>query len=118
MPETGLALEPTSDTIARHEEDLELENEEAENVIPGNQEIDTVGSINEDAALDPEKIRLEEAATKAQAAFRGYLVYNSVLLNTLLIKNTSLMKLYVSFSFKTKLNCKYEKYVLICTAKE
>ncbi|KAH1201737.1 Protein IQ-DOMAIN 31 [Glycine max] len=71
--ETGLALEPTSDTIARHEEDLELENEEAENVIPGNQEIDTVGSINEDAALDPEKIRLEEAATKAQAAFRGYL---------------------------------------------
>ncbi|KAL5183383.1 Protein IQ-DOMAIN 31 [Glycine soja] len=71
--ETGLALEPTSDTIARHEEDLELENKEAENVIPGNQEIDTVGSINEDAALDPEKIRLEEAATKAQAAFRGYL---------------------------------------------
>ncbi|KAG5028005.1 hypothetical protein JHK87_011519 [Glycine soja] len=73
VPETGLALEPTSDTIARHEEDPELENKEAENVLPGNQEIDTVGSINEDAALDPEKMRLEEAATKAQAAFRGYL---------------------------------------------
>jgi len=39
--------------------------------------IDTVGSINEDAALDPKKMRLEEAATKAQAAFRGYLVCNS-----------------------------------------
>lgn len=77
MPETGLALEPTSDTIARHEEDPELENKEAENVLPGNQEIDTVGSINEDAALDPKKMRLEEAATKAQAAFRGYLVCNS-----------------------------------------
>ncbi|RDY03674.1 Protein IQ-DOMAIN 31, partial [Mucuna pruriens] len=73
VPETGLALEPTSNTIARHEEDLELENKEAENVLPGNQEIEIVGSINEDAALDPELMRQEEAATKAQAAFRGYL---------------------------------------------
>ncbi|KAK7388961.1 hypothetical protein VNO78_23792 [Psophocarpus tetragonolobus] len=73
VPETGLALEPTSNTIARHEENIGLENNKAENVLPGNQEIDTVGSINEDAALDPEKMRQEEAATKAQAAFRGYL---------------------------------------------
>ncbi|XP_020225615.1 protein IQ-DOMAIN 31 isoform X2 [Cajanus cajan] len=73
VPETGLALEPTANTIDRHEEDIELENKEAENVLPGNQEIDIVGSINEDGALDPEKTRKDEAATKAQAAFRGYL---------------------------------------------
>lgn len=79
MSETGLALEPTSNTIARHEEDLELENKEAENVLPGNPEIDIVGSVHLDAALDPEKVRQEEAATKAQAAFRGYLVCNSLL---------------------------------------
>lgn len=74
MSETGLALEPTSNTIARHEEDLELENKEAENILPGNQEIDTIGPVHQDAPLDPEKMRQEEAATKAQAAFRGYLV--------------------------------------------
>ncbi|TKY55112.1 IQ-DOMAIN 31 [Spatholobus suberectus] len=73
VPETGLALESTSNTIARPEEGLELENREAENVLLGNQEIDIVGSINQDAALDPEKMRQEVAATKAQAAFRGYL---------------------------------------------
>lgn len=87
MPETGLAVEPTADPITRHEEDLELENKEAENVLPGNQEVDAVGSINEDVALNPEKMRQEEAATKAQAAFRGYLVCNSLFLSdTLLIK--------------------------------
>ncbi|XP_027330101.1 protein IQ-DOMAIN 31 isoform X2 [Abrus precatorius] len=73
VSETGLALEPTSNTIARHEEDLELDNKEAENGLPENQEINIVGSVHQDAALDPEKIQLEEAATKAQAAFRGYL---------------------------------------------
>ncbi|KAK7265778.1 hypothetical protein RJT34_33401 [Clitoria ternatea] len=71
--ETGLALEPTSNTIARHEEDIDLENKEAENVLAGNEEVEIVESDHQDAALDPEKIRLEEAATKAQAAFRGYL---------------------------------------------
>ena len=55
---------------------MELENKEAENVLPGNQEIDTVGPVDQDAPLDPEKMKLEEAATKAQAAFRGYLVRN------------------------------------------
>ncbi|KAJ1378458.1 IQ motif, EF-hand binding site [Sesbania bispinosa] len=32
-----------------------------------------MGSVHQDAPVDPEKMRLEEAATKAQAAFRGYL---------------------------------------------
>lgn len=73
VSETGLALEPSSNTIAVHVEDLELENKEAENVLPGDQEIDTVGPVDQDAPLDPEKMKLEEAATKAQAAFRGYL---------------------------------------------
>ena len=71
MSETGLAVEPTSDAITRHEEDLELENKEAENNLPENQEIE---SVHQDAPLDPEKTRQDEAATKAQAAFRGYLV--------------------------------------------
>lgn len=69
-----MALEPTTNTIPRHEEELELESREAENVLPGNQEIDTVGPVHQDAPLDPEILRREEAVTKAQAAFRGYLV--------------------------------------------
>ncbi|CAI8610027.1 unnamed protein product [Vicia faba] len=75
VSETGLALEPTTDTITipRHEEELELESREAENVLPDNQEIDTVGPVHQDAPLDPEILRREEAVTKAQAAFRGYL---------------------------------------------
>ncbi|XP_004508765.1 protein IQ-DOMAIN 31 isoform X2 [Cicer arietinum] len=73
VSETGLALEPTSNTIAGHEEDLELENKEAENVLSGNQVIDTIEPVHQDAPLDPEKMKLEEAATKTQAAFRGYL---------------------------------------------
>ncbi|CAJ1944055.1 unnamed protein product [Sphenostylis stenocarpa] len=73
VPETNFVLEPTSNTTANHDEVQELENKEAENVLPGTQEIDLVGSTNEDDAVDPDKMRLEEAATKAQAAFRGYL---------------------------------------------
>jgi len=78
VPETSLTLEPASNIIPNHDEVQELENKEAENVLPGNQEIDIVGSTNEEDVLDPEKMRLEEAATKAQAAFRGYLVSNSL----------------------------------------
>ncbi|XP_020205730.1 protein IQ-DOMAIN 31 isoform X1 [Cajanus cajan] len=71
--ENGLALDPTPNEIATNEDDHELENEESENILPGNQERDIMGSVDPDAPLDPEKIRQEEAATKAQAAFRGYL---------------------------------------------
>ncbi|XP_052723451.1 uncharacterized protein LOC108344822 isoform X2 [Vigna angularis] len=78
VPETGLTLEPTSDAIPNRDEVQEVENKEAENVLPDNQEIDSVGSTNEEDALDPEKMRLEEAATKAQAAFRGYLIDENV----------------------------------------
>lgn len=72
--DNGLALDPTPIKISKNEEDLKLENEESENLSPGNQEINIMESVNQDAPPDPEKIRLEEAATKAQAAFRGYLV--------------------------------------------
>ncbi|RDX86544.1 Protein IQ-DOMAIN 31, partial [Mucuna pruriens] len=71
--ENGLALDPTPNKISTNEEDLELENEESENILPGNQERDIMGSVDPDAPPDPEKVRQEEAATKAQAAFRGYL---------------------------------------------
>lgn len=85
--EGSLGLDPpvashlTPNTIGRSVGRLESENKEATNsthdegnVLPGNQEIDAAGSTPQDAPYDPEKIRLEEAATKAQAAFRGYLV--------------------------------------------
>ncbi|KAL5191817.1 Protein IQ-DOMAIN 31 [Glycine soja] len=71
--ENGLSLDPTPDEIATNEEDHELENEESENILPDNQERDIIGSVDPDAPPDPEKIRLEQAASKAQAAFRGYL---------------------------------------------
>ncbi|KAL5068083.1 hypothetical protein RYX36_018970 [Vicia faba] len=66
-----MLLHPATTLI--HEEELELESREAENVLPDNQEIDTVGPVHRDAPLDPEILRQEEAVTKAQAAFRGYL---------------------------------------------
>lgn len=72
--ENGLALDPSPNEIATNEEDLDLENEETENILPGNQERDIVRSVDPDAPTDPEKIRQQAAATKAQAAFRGYLV--------------------------------------------
>lgn len=57
---------------------LELENKEAPNVLgdggPGSQSTEIQGSTPQDAVYDPERIRQEQAATKAQAAFRGYLV--------------------------------------------
>ncbi|KAE9609615.1 putative IQ motif, EF-hand binding, P-loop containing nucleoside triphosphate hydrolase [Lupinus albus] len=73
LSETGLALDPTPNINARNEEDPQLQDKEAENVLPGSEEIETVESVQQDAPLDPEKIRLGQAATKAQAAFRGYL---------------------------------------------
>ena len=85
--EVSLGLDPpvtshlTPNTVGRNVGRLESENKEATdssndggNVLPGNQEIDETGSTPQDAPYDPEKIRLEQAATKAQAAFRGYLV--------------------------------------------
>ncbi|BAT79670.1 hypothetical protein LR48_Vigan10g235900 [Vigna angularis] len=71
--ENGLALDPNHIEIATNEEDLELENEESEVTLPENQERDSIGPVDPDAPHDPEKIRQEVAAIKAQAAFRGYL---------------------------------------------
>ncbi|XP_050379019.1 protein IQ-DOMAIN 31 [Argentina anserina] len=56
---------------------LELENKDAPSVLgdgePGSQSTDSQGSTPQIVAYDPERIRQEQAATKAQAAFRGYL---------------------------------------------
>ncbi|QCE13966.1 protein IQ-DOMAIN 31-like [Vigna unguiculata] len=71
--ENGLALDPNHIEIAANEEVLELENEESEVILPENQERDSIGPVDPDAPPDPEKIRQEVAAIKAQAAFRGYL---------------------------------------------
>ncbi|KAJ7945981.1 Protein IQ-DOMAIN 31 [Quillaja saponaria] len=82
--ETNLTLGPplathlTPNTIGRNEERLELDSKDAKNLHPGeiasgNHGTDMQGSILQDS--DPEKIRLEQAATKAQAAFRGYLAF-------------------------------------------
>lgn len=85
--EGNLALEPpvasllTASLVGRNEGKLEKENKEAansshdkEDILPGKQETDALGSTPQNAPYDPEKIRQEQAATKAQAAFRGYLV--------------------------------------------
>jgi len=81
--ENGLALDPNHNEIATNEEDLELENEESEVILPDNQQRDSIGPVDPDAPPDPEKIRQEVAAIKAQAAFRGYLVGVSLFLRTL-----------------------------------
>ncbi|KAM0982612.1 hypothetical protein ACFX11_015672 [Malus domestica] len=72
-----VAFHETTNTIDNNR-DLELENKETPSVLsdggPGIQSTETQGSAPpQDAAHDPERIRQEQAATKAQAAFRGYL---------------------------------------------
>lgn len=66
---------------------LELESKEVPSVLgeggPGSQSTDSQGSTPQNAVYDAEKIRLEQAATKVQAAFRGYLV--SLLLKICLV---------------------------------
>lgn len=74
----ALALDLTPIKISRNQEDLKRENEQLENLSPENLELNIRESVNQDAPPDPEKLRLEEAAITAQAAFRGYMV--SVLL--------------------------------------
>lgn len=76
-----VASHPTPSAIDTNEGVSKITNNEAANVshersisIPGNQDAEIQGSTCEDAPSDPERIRKEEAATKAQAAFRGYLV--------------------------------------------
>lgn len=70
----------TPNTIDANEGPSKVKNEaanvlhERSTSIPGNQDAEIQGSICPDAPSDPERMRREEAATKAQAAFRGYLV--------------------------------------------
>lgn len=72
---------PTSRAVGRHEGKVEKENKEVTNsshdgeeILPRNLEAGARGSTPQYAPHNPENIRQEEAATKAQAAFRGYLV--------------------------------------------
>ncbi|XP_022954982.1 protein IQ-DOMAIN 31-like isoform X1 [Cucurbita moschata] len=74
------ASEPTPNTIETNEVVSKITHNEAANAscersisITGNQDTEIQGSTCQDAPSDPERIRKEEAATKAQAAFRGYL---------------------------------------------
>ncbi|XP_019451230.1 PREDICTED: protein IQ-DOMAIN 31-like isoform X2 [Lupinus angustifolius] len=73
LSETDLAADPTLNSNGRNEEDIYLEDKEAENVSPGDLEVNMVQSVQQDAPFDQENIILVEAATKTQAAFRGYL---------------------------------------------
>ncbi|XWS37450.1 hypothetical protein CRYUN_Cryun19dG0043900 [Craigia yunnanensis] len=64
----------------RDERKLELENKETENISHDDgisllisQGIDSQMSTLQDSPYDPERIKQEQAATMAQAAFRGYL---------------------------------------------
>ncbi|XP_038894591.1 protein IQ-DOMAIN 31 [Benincasa hispida] len=75
-----VASHPTPSTIDTNEGVPKITNNEATNVLhersismPGNQDAEIQGSTCQDAPSDPERIREEAAATKAQAAFRGYL---------------------------------------------
>ncbi|KAF5734707.1 hypothetical protein HS088_TW15G00199 [Tripterygium wilfordii] len=68
------------DTSDRDENMLEPESMNAANLsqngrtaLPANHVADLQGSITQHAASDPEQLRLEQAATVVQAAFRGYL---------------------------------------------
>ena len=68
----------------RDERKLELENKETANIshddgisLPMSQGIDSQKSTLQDSLYDPERIKQEQAATMAQAAFRGYLVFFS-----------------------------------------
>ncbi|XWS48052.1 hypothetical protein CRYUN_Cryun13aG0039400 [Craigia yunnanensis] len=64
----------------RDEMKLELENKEAEDILhdevislPMSQGIDCLKAALQDSPYDPERLKQEQAATTAQAAFRGYL---------------------------------------------
>lgn len=79
-PEADLCLDPLvaseAPNIIDKNEILGFENREASGggILSGEQDADIQGCRQLNALNDPERIRLEQAATKSQAAFRGYLV--------------------------------------------
>ncbi|GAY39031.1 hypothetical protein CUMW_041260, partial [Citrus unshiu] len=64
---------PTRNTIHRDERRLTEDKESVDLSLQGSQVTDSQILTLQDASYDPEKIRQEKAATKAQAVFRGYL---------------------------------------------
>lgn len=76
-----VASYPDPITVDRNERNLEFESKEAESashdggiLLAASQDTEAQGSTPPEVPCDPEQIRKEQAATKAQAAFRGYLV--------------------------------------------
>ncbi|GLT65469.1 hypothetical protein SLA2020_379010 [Shorea laevis] len=74
------ALRPTPTSADGDERNLEVESREAASIsndgnisLPVSQGTDLQTSTLKEAPCDPEMIRRKEAATRAQAAFRGYL---------------------------------------------
>lgn len=65
---------PTRNTIHRDERRLTEDKESVDLSLQGSQVTDSQNLTLQDVSYDPEKIRQEKAATKAQAVFRGYLV--------------------------------------------
>lgn len=86
---------PVRPVIASSEEHIELEKTSSANLMPDTAE-DLRSPVEFNAANGEELIRLEQAATKAQAAFRGYLV---ILLS--LINLFCMLKSYVYLFHKT-----------------
>uniref|UniRef100_A0A6P4AD22 protein IQ-DOMAIN 31 isoform X1 n=1 Tax=Ziziphus jujuba TaxID=326968 RepID=A0A6P4AD22_ZIZJJ len=75
-----VASYPDPITVDRNERNLEFESKEAESashdggiLLAASQDTEAQGSTPPEVPCDPEQIRKEQAATKAQAAFRGYL---------------------------------------------
>ena len=75
------ASHPFPSSIERNEGKFEVENKQVgdihggdEILLEGNQNAETQGSTAQNAPIDPEQIRKEQAATIVQATFRGYLV--------------------------------------------
>lgn len=79
-PEADLGLDPLvvseAPNVIDKNEMLELENREASGgrILSGDQDADIQACRQLNTLNDPERTRQEQAATKAQAAFRGFLV--------------------------------------------
>lgn len=85
---------PVRPVIAPSEEHTELEKSSSASLIPDSAE-DSIIPMELDASNGEELVVLEQAATKAQAAFRGYLVILLCLINFFLTEYAECLVLYV-----------------------
>ncbi|KAK6920836.1 protein of unknown function DUF4005, partial [Dillenia turbinata] len=68
-----MAIHQAPDMVHGSERNLEESIQDGEIIVPQNQSVVAQGVTEFAEKHDPETVKLEEAATKAQAAFRGYL---------------------------------------------